>query len=454
VGGVGDKGKANAIKIDERTIRTAQEAFCGQNGRYGTGPELVAGGFLSELPTYHSVGAQTTGGACNGWAFSILPTSLADPDSGKWTLANTSPLAKGGLKRLRDGKVVHFACDNPPACSGGTLTAICDSTPAGPIAQTERKYSFSVLLTENCGSNCDKILVNMQEGWHLFNPAAAAGTQWENLGHGQNSYSDGAFNIGRLFQFRDLPSTPVNECGDNCGKVLINGGSERVDVELYDPKVSGPAAFTLLSYGGLPEIATSVFDQMLLPDGRALLYGADFSDSPTAFLLSPATLVFSSAAAPIFKHGASPGPPSVLPSGEILFANGSNNATRLDWEIYSPQPGGTGSWRQPASPSGCFTPPASERRCQPMGELPDGRVLAASGTSTNPDSESGLDQTAWLFDPMTEKWAQTTDKPTARLLFAVLLDPRTGPCGSFCNRILAHRGTPGFFPLLTALYSP
>lgn len=460
VSGVGDKGKSSAVAIDARTLRTAEEAYCAQNGRYADGSTLVAEGFLSDEPEYHSVGAQNTGfGTCNGWTYSVLPTSAADADSGKWTLANTSPYGQGALKRLPDGRVVHLACNDQFCGGGGTATAIWDpddgqwttgdSTSSNPTGAAATKYAFSVVLTENCGSNCGKIFVDMEQGWHLFDPDALPGTQWENLG--TTPYSNFTFNIQRLFQFADVPSTPVNECGANCGKVLIIT-SEQVGAQLYDPEVSGPAAFTSFSYGTFP--GSSLDDSMLLPDGRVLLVGRAPMGVQAAALMDPVTLQLSTAGTPLFIHNAGVGAPMVLPNGEVLVAGSSNSGTILDWEIYTPQPGGPGSWRQPASPTGCFTPPAPARRCSPMVSLPDGRVLASGATEDSPMEPGVQTVSAWLFDPTTEAWSQTADKPAARLLFSVLLDPRTGPCGAYCNKVLTHYGLPGFIPSVTAYYTP
>lgn len=53
VGGLNDRGEASARAADAKTIRTAQEVFCAQNGRYGSADELVSGRLLSEFPTYN-----------------------------------------------------------------------------------------------------------------------------------------------------------------------------------------------------------------------------------------------------------------------------------------------------------------------------------------------------------------------------------------------------------------
>lgn len=44
VRGTGDKGKAAAYSIDARTLRTAEEAYCAQNGSYGTAEQLAKAG--------------------------------------------------------------------------------------------------------------------------------------------------------------------------------------------------------------------------------------------------------------------------------------------------------------------------------------------------------------------------------------------------------------------------
>ncbi|MGQ0743251.1 MAG: ABC transporter substrate-binding protein [Acidimicrobiales bacterium] len=63
VGGVGDKGESAAAVIDERTIRTAQEAHCAQFGSYATEAQLVSAGLLAEESVNHDV-ELGTGGAC------------------------------------------------------------------------------------------------------------------------------------------------------------------------------------------------------------------------------------------------------------------------------------------------------------------------------------------------------------------------------------------------------
>jgi peptide/nickel transport system substrate-binding protein len=65
VRGARDTGEDAAYATDAKTLRTAQEAFCAKNGRYGTEQELVDGNFLSELSSYHFTGP-TPNGPCTG----------------------------------------------------------------------------------------------------------------------------------------------------------------------------------------------------------------------------------------------------------------------------------------------------------------------------------------------------------------------------------------------------
>ena len=64
VRGTGDKGKANAVKIDKRTIETAQQGYCARYGTYGTERQLAgldppdgppSGKFLSEESKTHDI---------------------------------------------------------------------------------------------------------------------------------------------------------------------------------------------------------------------------------------------------------------------------------------------------------------------------------------------------------------------------------------------------------------
>jgi prepilin-type N-terminal cleavage/methylation domain-containing protein len=78
VSGIGDKGKSSAKNIDGRTLRTAEEAFWAQNGRYGSESELIAGRFLAAESTYNDIAL--TGSPVPSSAYQIVdaPTAIVN----------------------------------------------------------------------------------------------------------------------------------------------------------------------------------------------------------------------------------------------------------------------------------------------------------------------------------------------------------------------------------------
>lgn len=124
VRGAGDKGQSSAYAIDAKTIRTAQEAFCAKNGRYGSGQELVAGQFLSEVPTYHHTEA-------------VAPT----PDS-SGNCPGSGDLSKASF---------YITCDaTKPGCGGGGATR---------LAWQQQNSGSTTLSFE------DVSFVDTQKGW-------------------------------------------------------------------------------------------------------------------------------------------------------------------------------------------------------------------------------------------------------------------------------------------------
>lgn len=78
VGGVGDKGASAAREIDERTLRTAEEVYFANNGRYATEAELVARGFLSGESDTHKIYLDNSLGACSAGDKCDYTIALAD----------------------------------------------------------------------------------------------------------------------------------------------------------------------------------------------------------------------------------------------------------------------------------------------------------------------------------------------------------------------------------------
>lgn len=96
VRGTGDKGQSAAKLTDEKTVRTAEEAYCAQNGRYGTMQELVDAKFLSEKSSITDA-SPVPGGACTGsgdLSKAGFVTGFAQPNGG-------SPTASTGYPELK-----------------------------------------------------------------------------------------------------------------------------------------------------------------------------------------------------------------------------------------------------------------------------------------------------------------------------------------------------------------
>lgn len=464
VRGVGDKGKASAVKIDERTIRTAEEAYCGKNGRYASGQVLVAEGFLSDLPQYHNVAAQQTGfGRCNGWTHSILPTAAGSTDGsvpGTWAAgASGYPLcATQDVTRLPNGKVVAngFRCDfsygtaiwNPASDTWAEV-----DPPPGPIA-FNFAYNLNPVLTEQCGQNCGKFLMAFQgpQTWYLFNSEAATGSQWEPV---PGSFS-GSGLITTVTGLKDNPATSVNECGPNCGKLLITFENDpsSTGFTLYDPK-NGPTG------GFAPPIINP--DQLglslsaLLPDGRVLLVGYEYvaGRPPKAKFFDPVNLTLSNAPAPsslMYGDRGRGDPPSpVMADGSILFGgsetiNSNNDRVPGQREIYTPKYGQDGSWTgvvPVCGPAGSY--------CQILGALPDGKILAYASSNNDRLFAATNPAQSYVLDQATRTWNRSGDFDQWALGDGELLDPRTGPCGAFCNKMFMV-GSPYFGGVYNAAF--
>ena len=498
VSGVGDKGKASAVTIDERTIRTAEEAYCGQSGRYGSGQELVTAGLLSELPKYHQVGALNTGGNCNGWNYTILKTPQAGTyPQGSWQSIASPPFAGNWtvneLHRLPNGQVLGMFFQTP-----ALLTAIWDpatgawtqkdssTSPNNPqntfpnqsqnnpgAGQT---YSSIVLRDDpatpasECGSNCGKVLVHLRGScpvpfnpacrpWWIFDSNAPTTTQWQPI------TLDASFEPSFLYQAGairlPIPQFKTN-CGANCGKVLVtsqDGG--RRGYAFFDPRVNGAAAFSA-SFSYPAAVDPFQFETYtLLPDGRVSLVGLDENTSdPGAFLFDPSTNTWTTDTTPPFMPGTSFGfnsPSRILPTGQVLLAGISGDFGApfiLRHFLYTPVANSPGTWT-PVS-SGCYTDEPAPAAfgppfCQALSSLPDGRVLVHGTNDFSRSSGGDYTGKVFAFDPVTQQFSLVADPANPVFFDTVTLDPRFGACGNYCGKVLAvGNQTAG----TTQLYTP
>ncbi|MGQ0744970.1 MAG: prepilin-type N-terminal cleavage/methylation domain-containing protein [Acidimicrobiales bacterium] len=461
VGGVGDKGQASAVTIDARTIRTAQEAYCAQNGRYADGDALLAGGFLSELPQYHQVFARQGEGTCNGWQFSVLKTDQAGGyGPGAWEATDPPPnnMYPVFASRLPDGRVLVGGADtlsgDPEEPSDDVpVSAIWDPTsgawtPADPIPEPVRARlsGSSMLLSDDpatpindCASatinNCGKVLVREK---FLFDGTRPLTQQWEVLTTPPGCY------LCQDTSFAHRPRNMVQlkagagSCGAVCGQILITGDNTAGGTPeglLFDPKNN---SYLSVPYNYDATRIRSHQTLTLLPDGRVLgccrgpLVFQTLSD-----IFDPVTLTWAPGPVPphpyeraeaVGFNGGSPAeePTPRLPNGEVFFATSravTTGAGAGTAGIYRPETGGPGSWR---TIPGCsvLSPP----RCQLIAVLADGRILTRYGTTS----------ATFTFNPVNEAWVTATEmisSPDPVSLITVPLSSRGGPCGERCDTI-------------------
>ena len=122
VKGAGDKGQAAAYATDAKTIRTAEETFCANNGFYASTPaELVTAKLLSETSTLHTIETSGVTGSCGNGTDGPSGYQIACGTQG-----GTPPAGCGaGGAVTRGGTLVvgeTFASNsttNPAASTGG-----------------------------------------------------------------------------------------------------------------------------------------------------------------------------------------------------------------------------------------------------------------------------------------------------------------------------------------------
>ena len=295
VRGANDKGLGSAVAIDERTIRTAEEAYCAQKGKYASGQQLADDQFLSEPPKYHNVEAFPTGGSCNGWRYTISTTPQAaggggrgggssttqpppsDPATqGRWAYTTTQPDLGGTLfiVRLADGKVlaggINKLFTSPAAQVWDPVTDKWTSTDTPTFFFSGAPGRTAFLLTDDpktpaseCNGigviaggvdNCGKVFVH---GRHLFDPKIAPGTpgksQWSTVPPGPscNICDFGSIaGTGTFFaqnQHNYVQMMPsVGQCGLNCGKIYIlarSGYRTVQNFDVFDPRANSYTPF-------------------------------------------------------------------------------------------------------------------------------------------------------------------------------------------------------------------
>jgi len=305
VQGAGDKGDLAARQTDTKTLRTAQEAYCAQNGTYAADDAaLVNSGFLAEGGTLHHT-KMTTPGPCGGTGFVVtcdpnqatcgpdgstpdgnFPGAAGATSTGMWSRTGDLPEGASTATRLitmPNGKVLSWGRKNgsPPSTpAGGDWTpgplAVFDPGSAswvgvpsvpGP-AWNPLLGARMIVITGSaaeCGVNCGKVLVqadvgrtvspdNLNNNYFLFDPVAfdAGDPPWQRVADPTaTSFVTGVGS--RMAQIRCTRVDPLSDCG----KVMVTAGFDsnagslvrpdpELQVALWDPAgPSTPAAWAL-----------------------------------------------------------------------------------------------------------------------------------------------------------------------------------------------------------------
>ena len=487
VRGAGDKGSSSAYATDAKTLRTAEEAFCAKNGRYGSESELKAAGLLSEESTYHQVFTDQ-GGSCRGsgdllqsgytitcdatkpgcgsggavakgagyWA-STAPMSLPRYEAIVVGMANGKVLVAGGRSQTAPFVAYDSAELWDPATGTWSPTGTMPSTrwlgsgtslPDGRVLITGGFTGMS-LTGAGAAANGQSVLRTAL----LYDPATGAFT------------STGTMNIRRAIHSAILlPNGKVLAAGGRscsadaptaCNSTFITNTAE-----LYDP-AAGTWVRTSNNLGdgaenpnpGIP--ATNATNATTTQVGRhttalallatncgtncgKVLMPAGFSGATmqtTADRYDPATDTWA-ATRPVLavaggrsRQGAMP-----LQSGKVLLAAGGTGVSTNTAELYDPASGADGSFALTGSLS-------TTRFNYRFKVLPDGTVLVAGGNA------APVNGNAELYDPATGLWKSAgnmrnihgSSTSNGNSLEAVLL---TTNCGANCGKVLVVGDSP------------
>ncbi len=138
VRGTGDKGASASYATDAKTLRTAQEAYCAQNGHYAADLNtLVAGKFLSEPGTLNSIQTAGVSGPCGPG------TDPAKP-SGYRIVCDASKAGCGGGGAVALGGTLVVG----ETFASNATTNVASSTGGGTHAWWEIMYNGLIELDE------------------------------------------------------------------------------------------------------------------------------------------------------------------------------------------------------------------------------------------------------------------------------------------------------------------
>ena len=389
--------------------------------------------------TFLPNGKVLVAGGSNGRPDGPGTAELYDPGTGIWTA--TSPLAffyfEDTATLLPSGKVlvVGASCElYDPSTATWTVTS--------PLAQPRAEHTATLLKNGKIlvvgGVDVVEGIAHELASAELYNPSTEKWMTTGSLAAGRGLHTATLLADGKVLvvggssadkkasssaEIYDPESGRWTETGSLAGarefhtatlllngNVLVAGGA--IDnmnelglaaAELYDPVTGRWTAADSMATAHKSHTAT------LLPSGRVLVAGGtDQQSFDSAEIYDPASGKWASAGSPLI--GGFGLTATLLPGGSVLAVGG---ATAV---LYEPE--GTGTWTE-TSPA--TTPPSTATL------LPYGKVLVVGGSS------GGSVSSAELYDPATGNWKRTgpllTDRydHTATLLQTATCSSSAGP---------------------------
>ena len=179
VQGVGDKGQSAAQATDVKTLRTAEEAFCAQNGYYAADVQaLVAGKFVSEAGSLDSI--QTTGitGKCGDGSkgpsgYQILCTVTATNNCQSAVAGGA--VATGGTMVLGSGSL--GGPWNPATTSSGGSHPLSEPMFNGLLA-----FDSSNTIVPDLAASMPTVTNNPGDGSQDMDVTLRSGIKWQDSG--------------------------------------------------------------------------------------------------------------------------------------------------------------------------------------------------------------------------------------------------------------------------------
>ena len=475
VQGAGDKGSGSAYAADAETIRTAQEGFCAQYGRYGLEPELVTppgggAGFLSTESTLHDIKIDPPAQGATGCRAAGTYTMTCDINQVACGVGGAVPKGEGYFRStapLLNDRSGHTTTLLGPTGNGnvlvtagenGTRTAVLNTSELydpltekwsftnGPLAQPRRMHTATLMndgrvlvVGGSTGIGGSGAAANGAPlaSTEIYNPVSKTWSAGSPLNRARHLHVAILLANGKVLVAGGRTCTVTNADGTCNGNTVTNTS------EIYDP--SNPGSGWIV--GPVMQAPHWLTWAARLSDGKVLVPGGGGTNNLASDLYDPnAGANGSWSATPTLNAARSRSGAMRLNDGTVLVSAGFSANTA---EVYD---GATWTFT-----SGL--PKFAGRGNYVWAVLPNNKVLIAGGQNTGPSAAVPTFQlTGELYDPTTRRftWAgvmrsiHVTEGTIANSVETVVLssnptsyaaDPAV--CGTNCGKVLIAGGRTG-----------